>query len=282
MLFFKGGNIPPGLRRFFTALVIGGIVLVLLQIVFSSISLSWLTTGLVVLFAAWYAQRGADADEDKRFNQRMGHTFEPLYREERSPAIERKTQAQEAAELALRNAGHDPQTLKLHLHDIGLMVYRGPENPAAVARVEPIRMDASHIRPFIKLQSPLPKSLAQEVTFEVLDQDGTPYFRNTGEYEVRPGANLLTPKNWLPLQGAPLHGRWMMRVLLGSTPLAVHRFKWRVPPAQSIRELALNSDGELEEATSRLSQGPMSLDELLSDQNNDLPQKSQNARKDRR
>jgi hypothetical protein len=290
MFFFFGGRgLPPGLRRFLTGLMLGSVALFMFQGA-ARVPLSALSAGLIVLFAAWYAQRGdrertERTEHEKRFNQRsIGHDYKPMYREERAPLVETHSPAQEAAERALRNAGHDPEALRLRLQDIGLMVYRGSNNPASVARLEAIRADASHLRPFVKLHSPLPKALVQEVTFEIVDEDGTAHFRNAGEYEVRPGANLLTPKNWLPLENLPIDGKWLMRVLVGETPLAIHKFKWRTPAtAQSAQpEISLSSDGEIEDATSRLSRMPMSLDELLADQSSDDADEQQQARGSRR
>jgi hypothetical protein len=282
MFFFFGGrNLPPGLRRFLIGLSLGSVALFLFQIAFLNLPLSWLSAGLVVLFAAWYAQRSLQAEDDKRFNRRRAgqrQSFEPMYREEFVPIVERPTPAQEAAERALRRAGHNPDTIKLKLHDIGLMVYRGAENPATVARLEAVRSDATHLRPYMKLHSPLPKELLQEVTFEVWDDAAEPRFRNAGDYEVRPGMNIITPKNWMRVPDDSVQGNWEMRILLGTTLLASHQFRWRKPSTQAA-PINLTSDGELEDAASRLADRPMSLDELLSDQGDESPKKAQNSRK---
>lgn len=297
MFFFFGGkNLPPSMRRFLRGLMIGSVILFLVGLVIPWIAYAWtFLAGVVFLFALWYAVQNPTARRSINQMRAERGTAEREYREyQREPLAYTRPQprtdisqeqaqlAREASDRALRAAGLDPASVRLGLHDIGLMVYRGKTTPANVARTESIRDDASHIRPFMRLQSPLPKALDQPISFELTNEQGDIRFKSTESYSVRPGENLITPRTWLPLQdshqthGTPA-GNWSLTIRIGETVYAVHSFHWRVVPPNvaSASQVELNSDGELAEtgASARLSGNrPLSLEELLAEQDDAPPQ----------
>lgn len=204
---------------------------------------------------------------------------------------------QETADRALRMAGYDPADLPIKLSDLGLMIYADSTDPVAVAREEAVkggRIGVTHVRPFIRLGNPLPRATQQNMTFEIVDQQGVTHFQDSASYTITPGSNFITTQTWLPLDDLTPEGEWMLRVRMGDTPLAVHRFGWRelpaydpLPPEQNRAraappyaakkpEVKLASDGEIQDLGSRsrrLADEPLSLEDLLSDQSTRSPRR---------
>lgn len=173
------------------------------------------------------------------------------------------------AERALHRAGLDQRQLAVHLNDVGLLVYCGGQHPEAIARDESIRSDATHVRPFMRLNFPLQQNGGDTIRFELLDAQGQVRYSDESWYDLMPGDNFLTTKTWLPLHDEIPDGHWTLRVVVGETPFAVHLLRWHKRHLSGLRA-RLQSDGEIDDqvrvAAAQPLSKPLSLDELLSDQ----------------
>jgi hypothetical protein len=280
--FFFGGSfnrLPPGVRRFINGVSFGALLTFYLIVQFRAPELFYLGLFLAPIIGLSFAMRTPRQPQQRRrtapFEGRFDRDFD--YQASAKPDQARASPAAEASDRALRLAGYDPESVRVRLEDIGLLIYTGGREPTAIARLDAVRQDASHIRPFIRLRSPLGYATTQRITFELTDAQGAIFYRAAEDYAVNPGLNLVAPNTWLPLAKLNAQGHWILQVILGKTRLAVHPFRWQAvtaPTSQPIftavsGDIVLNTDGELatmRAATERLRTQPLSLDDLLADQ----------------
>jgi len=262
MIFFFGfGNLPPGWRRFLSGAMVAALLLLLLEL-FTEIPVfefGLLVPAIALGAGYWNYIRGVDRTR-------------PVP-SELEQAIEKPKEAPKDAEVAsraMRQAGLKPETARVQLTDVGMLVYRGSKQVAAIARGEPVMTSATHIRPFIRLDSPLKATVSQEITYQVIDASGRAVLRDVNVHRVEPGENFLPAKSWLPVSDETVFGRWTLQVRLGQTLIGLHRFRWaNAEPIVADDFIAVQSDGELDLAAirSRLNDHePMTLEELLADQ----------------
>lgn len=302
--FFFGGNgfnwMPPRLRRFINGTFFGFLVTLYLAVQFRSESLLALGLVLPLLVGLYFAVRKPQPrlqrQRTKPFEGRFDRDYD--YPGQARAAVTQPfgAEAADAADRALRLAGFDPETVRVRLEDIGLIVYAGASDPVGVARLDPVPGSASHIRPFIRLISPLGHTTGQQITFELTDESGTVAYRTTEDRTIEPGLNLISPRTWLPLDKVHPVGHWILQVSLGATRLGLHPFRWapgRAGPRDSraataarqfsypADKLVLRSDGEIgavRAATERLQSEPLSLEELLADQQRAEKPSTRNAK----
>jgi hypothetical protein len=204
-------------------------------------------------------QSGDDVGYEDR-STRQAHT-EPVY----SHALK-----------AVERAGLNPDEVKVLPVDIGVMAFRGDQDPT-VYRTRPVLDDVDYIQPFVQLR--LPTKAVGKIRFEIVDTDGQILFIHEDFHELERGRNLITPTARLPIHDAQaMHGAWQLRVTADGLPLATHTFEWQESTSKTIRR-HLTDDGEISSglrvalAENRLQK--MSLDELLSYQDGDAGQAQQ-------
>ncbi len=176
-----------------------------------------------------------------------------------------------AAAKAVQRAGHDPDDLPVAPLDMGLLVYSGEGNPTPY-RDTPPPDDADYVRPFVVLRSP--RRAQGKIRFEIVDAGGTRRFIDESDCELQRGETFLSPRTWLPLRNVDsLGGQWELRVYGAGVLLATHTFRWRDTGGGEFRRY-LNDDGEIkDELVEELSHArlePVSLDELLDEDEDDL------------
>ena len=174
---------------------------------------------------------------------------------------------------AVTDAGQDPDSIQVLPVDIGIMAFKNSSDPV-VHRTWPVPDDVDYVQPFVQLR--LPTRATGRVRFEVVDMTGEPLFVHEDNHQLVRGRNLVTPSARLPVHDAhDLDGMWELRVSADNVLLAVHRFEWIDGTDSGIRQ-HLGEDGEISTelraamAESRLEK--MSLDELLSYQEEDMAQ----------
>lgn len=173
------------------------------------------------------------------------------------------------ADLAMRNAGHDPRAMALRVTDIGLFaISEGRET--LVHRAQPLRDDEDYVQPWVALR--VPAAAAGTIRFEIRDMDGQLHFRRERRLQLKAGDNLVSPAARMPVHdGLLTEGDWQLCVHADGNLLAAHNFFWveadEDAPARRLR-VQLQEDGEVSEEMRRaLEQGEgleeRSLDELL-------------------
>lgn len=235
-----------------------------------------------ILFAVWQSSRrnanlnsGGDRRE-RRVRPPRASWLPP--EEDRLAEAERQGRADPVYKHALEavsRAGLDPNNVQVLPVDIGLMVFRGGEEPV-IHRTWPIEDNVDYIQPFVQLR--LPTKATGKIRFELIDSQGNTVFVHEDNHQLMRGRNLITPGARLPIHDAhPLDGQWEMRVSADGTLLAAHRFGWEESTETHIRK-HIGEDGELSNeirvalAENRLQK--MSLDELLAPQDDDARQQS--------
>jgi hypothetical protein len=206
-------------------------------------------------------ESGETAYEDR--TTRQAHT-EPVY----SHALK-----------AVERAGLNPDDVKVLPVDIGVMAFRSDQDPV-VYRTRPVLDDVDYIQPFVQLR--LPTKAVGKIRFEILDTDGQILFIHEDMHQLNRGRNLITPTARLPIHDAQaMHGAWQVRVTADGLPLATHTFEWQESESKAIRR-HLTDDGEISSglrvALSENRLQKMSLDELLSAQEDGTEQKQQGRR----
>lgn len=165
---------------------------------------------------------------------------------------------------AVSRAGLDPDDVQVLVVDIGVMAFRGNEEPK-VFRTWSLPDDVDYVQPFVQLR--LPTKANGLVKFEITDANGRLIFMNEDNHKLERGRNFITPGARLPIHDeTSLGGRWSMRVSADGVTLAEHRFEFAEASDSAIRR-HIGEDGEINTemravmAESRLPK--MSLDELL-------------------
>ncbi len=167
---------------------------------------------------------------------------------------------------AVERAGLSPDELQVLPVDIGLMVFKGDQDPV-IYRTGDIPDDADYIQPFVQLR--LSRRASGRIKFELVDSDGQTLFAHEEIHQLDRGRNLITPAARLPIHDAQaLRDNWQLRISADGMPLANHRFGWQESDERVIRR-HITEDGEISNelrtalAENRLQR--MSLDELLGD-----------------
>jgi len=180
-----------------------------------------------------------------------------------------RRQTQGHADLAVRNAGHNPATMALRVDDLGVFALCH-ERDTLVHRVQPVRDDVDYIQPWVALR--LPRAATGTIGFEIRDMDDRLHFRHDRSLQLDAGENLVSPAARMPVHDALLtEGDWQLCVYADGRLLAAHSFFWVEAEAdeeESRPRVHLQEDGEMNddlrqafEASSR--EEKVSLDELL-------------------
>ncbi len=171
---------------------------------------------------------------------------------------------------SVRRAGLDPTTIHVLPVDIGVMTFSG-DNVPVIHRNIPVMDDVDYIQPFVQLR--LPTRAVGRIRFEMLDSDGETVFVHENDHKLQKGLNLISPSARLPIHDQLATAKdWLLRVSADGVEIAEHRFNWQESTSKAMRR-HINADGELSNevrammAENRL--GKMSLDELLSEQDED-------------
>jgi hypothetical protein len=172
-----------------------------------------------------------------------------------------------AAREAMRRAGYIGGREFVNLTDVGLLVYRSPDEPKLV-RYGDVMTDSTYLRPYAELW--LPHPARGQVRFELVDHEGRVRYADEAYYDLARGQNTLLPGTWLPLQGKTIVAEaWTLRISAGSTLLGKHAFDWQPVGGGEIQRYT-SSDGEispsLQQALLAQSSRPISLDDLLASQ----------------
>jgi hypothetical protein len=177
---------------------------------------------------------------------------------------------------AVRRAGLNPDDVQVLVVDIGTMAFKGDQDPV-VYRTWEIPDDVDYIQPFVQLR--LPTRATGRIRFEVIDNEGETMFVHEDMHQLVRGRNLVTPAARLPVHDAQaMDGQWTLKVSADGVTIAEHRFTWEEATSTTIRR-HISEDGEISNemraalAENRL--GKMSLEELLSFQEDDEPQQQQ-------
>lgn len=193
----------------------------------------------------------------------------PQQRPAASPARPSESSVQSHAIQAVRAAGQDPAMLPVLPVDIGVLAYRGDDDPV-IHRDWAVMDDVDYVQPFVQLR--LPRTATGRVRFELIDSDGERQFIHEQDYQLERGRNLVVPAVRLPIHdNYAMEGKWHLRVSADDVLLAVHDFEWddssQVTPA--LRHHILE-DGEISnELRAALAENKlerMSLDDLLAEQ----------------
>lgn len=189
-------------------------------------------------------------EEEVRF-ENQDSSSEPIY----SHAIQ-----------AVHRAGIDPNETMVLPVDIGVMAFRAGDAPT-IYRSQPVSEDIDYLQPFIQLR--VPQRAMGRVKFELVDGDGQTLFIHEDLHQLQRGRNLVMPSARLPIHDAlAIQSHWRLRVSADDRLLAEHRFFWQ-ETAPGIRP-TLAEDGEispeLRTAISQNERQSLSLDDLLSDQ----------------
>ncbi|MEZ4668918.1 MAG: hypothetical protein R3E39_13505 [Anaerolineae bacterium] len=143
---------------------------------------------------------------------------------------------------AVEQVGLNPDTVQVLPVDVGLMVYRGDDDPV-VYRTQPVPDDADYIRPYVQLR--LPTKAVGRVKFEIVDGDGQVVFVHEDMHNLERGRNLVTPSAWLPIHDAQaMYNKWQLRISADGTPLATHKFEWSESSTRVMRR-HITEDGEI-------------------------------------
>lgn len=241
---------------------LGGLFLIYSGLTWSpagSDMLSLALAGLGVYLLA--TSRSRAAQEDDADSRRGRAASEPRRREtSRIPGH---------ADLAMRNAGHDPRALALRVSDIGLFaISEGRET--LVHRAQPLRDDEDHVQPWVRLR--LPQAAAGTLRFEIRDMDDRLHFQRDRTLQLKAGDNLVSPTARMPVHdGLLTEGDWQLCVYADGNLLAAHSFFWveaeEDAPARRLR-VQVQEDGEMSEELRQAFEESAqmeerSLDELL-------------------
>lgn len=175
---------------------------------------------------------------------------------------------------AVQSAGLDASNTPVLPVDIGVFTHKEGEKPQ-LYRTRGIPKDVDYIQPFVQLR--LPQRAKGHITFELLDDFGETVFLRTEEHDLKRGRNLVVPSRRLPVHDALDMGDWTLKVSADDTLLAVHPFDWHEPTDNVVSEYIRNDgeiSNELRAAMAESHLEDMSLDELLSYQDDTPPQQS--------
>jgi hypothetical protein len=208
----------------------------------------------------------------QRYDDYRSDVYTPSYEE---PVIEEPEI--DHVEEAIRTAGHDPNTLQVLPIDLGVMVYKDNNQPQ-IYRMDAVPDDVDYVRPFVELE--LPSAVSGRIKFEILDSTGKSLFVDENSYQLKRGTQPIIAQTWLPVHDAhDLEGMWQLRVSADGVLLANHTFEWDREQNPAAIRRHIEEDGEvsaeLRQAIAQSRLEKMSLDELLSDQDESQPPRQQ-------
>lgn len=223
---------------------------------------------LLILGALYAFRQREEGSRERQTREAEAYVEREVVRRERRPASSET--AHEHALDAVRRAGRDPYQIKVLPVDMGVLSFRGDDEPV-IHRSYPVEDDADYVQPFVQLRVPV--TAVGRVRFELLDDLGEPAFIHEENYQLQRGRNLVIPSTRMPVHDErPTEGRWTMRISADGMLLAEHRFTWDSTDNDEFRQ-HLGEDGEISSsmravlAENRL--GRMSLDDLLDEQDDD-------------
>lgn len=212
--------------------------------------------------------------DNSQLNQSYSTGYEENYdaaedwEEESRPVATRETQREPVYRHALEavtRAGLDPDTVQVLAVDIGVMSFKGKQEPT-VHRTWSVPDDVDYVQPFVQLR--LPMKSQGRIKFELMDSNGNPVFIHEDQHNLERGRNFITPSARLPIHSeGNFDGKWQLRVSADGVLLAAHRFEFTEAGGGEIQR-HIGEDGEINTelraamAESRLPK--MSLDDLLS------------------
>lgn len=168
---------------------------------------------------------------------------------------------------AVKEAGLDPERVQVLTVDIGMLAYKGNEQPR-VYRTWTVPDDVDYVQPFVQLR--LPSKAVGKVRFEILDSSGRPVFIREDNHSLVRGRNLISSTGRLAIHDQrEMEGNWQLRVSADGVLLALHKFEFADSHSAKIRS-TIGEDGELNTelrlamAESKLPK--LSLEELLAHQ----------------
>ncbi len=179
---------------------------------------------------------------------------------------------------AVRQAGHDPETLAVVPVDVGLLAYSGDDDPT-LYRETHLPDDSDFVRPFAVLRCP--RRAQGKVRFELVDEHGIRRYIDETPWELKKGETFIYPETWLPMRNVDtIDGAWKLRIYAAGMLLASHTFEWRDTGGGLFRAY-LTGDGEitddLQQELSRARLGRLSLEDLLEDQEGGLVESDEDA-----
>ncbi len=175
---------------------------------------------------------------------------------------------------AAHAAGLHPSTSTVYPSDIGVLIYRDGDEPQIVRDWE-APDDIDYLQPYVELH--VPRAANGMVRFEVYDADGKLVYAREEDRQLKGGRNLILPKTRLPITPKlALYDGWRLRVLADGYAVAEHILNFSDAATIDTAPLAahIGEDGEisaeLQDALNTGNVGGISLDDLLSDQEDDF------------
>lgn len=177
---------------------------------------------------------------------------------------------------AAHAAGNYPKEGGVYPSDIGVLAYREGEEPMIVRDWE-APDDISYMQPYIELY--VPRTASGNIRFEIFNTRGRLMYAREENRDLKAGRNLILPRTRLPLTASiDLEDGWHLRVLADGYLLADHTINFMEADQFNQSPLAahIGEDGEisaqLQEALQDRDDSPLSIDDLLSDQDDDARQ----------
>ncbi len=254
LLFLGASALVEGGNVFMTVLVLAGIFMLVRQFENRGIT-----------------PRSRSDSSARRFVQ-------PPPQQEVEEADDQRRRIYQHALTAVEAAGHDPETVRVLATDIGVMAFKGDQEPV-IYRTRDVLDDVDYIQPYVQLR--LPTKAVGRIRFEIVDADSQTLFSREEHHQLERGRNLITPAARIPVHDAQsMDGEWELRVSADDMLLAVHHFNWEESASRVVRR-HLSEDGEISNelraamAENRLQE--LSLDELL-----DYPDDEENTAQQQR
>ena len=176
---------------------------------------------------------------------------------------------------ALQQAGHQAHELAVLPLDLGIIATRDKESPM-VYRSSAVPNDVDTIRPYVECQ--VSSTARGTITFEIYNTQGDLVYQHHQLKTFQPGKNLVVSNTHLPVHDVLQlqEGAWWLRIKGDNIILANHRITWVDSPSRLVQK-HIAEDGEinavLRNALTDSALGTMSLDELLSFQEEEPPTK---------
>ncbi len=258
-------------------ILLGFILLLIGLSSFSSVAPFFLLLGVVGFFflARNFSQFEASTTERPRRTDARDRAYD-----DESRVSSREPHIYDHALDAARRAGIELDGAKVYPIDIGVMSFSADGAPR-IHRTTQIPDDVDYIQPFVQIHLPL---IARgRVRFEIHDAVGEAVFIHETETPLSKGANLVTPAARLPIHDVlDFEGAWELRVVVDGVPLAVLPMDWRETGSRLLRQ-HIQEDGEISNELQALVDdsrlGRMSLDELLSRQEESDPETNKRAQR---
>jgi hypothetical protein len=192
----------------------------------------------------------------------------------RSASRSSRDEAYEHALRAAQQADFDVLPDGVLPMDIGVLAYRADDDQPVIIREGQIPDDAAYLQPFLELR--VPSAMEGSLNFEVLDHSGNLVYKRRVPHNFARGRNLvLTPTRMRVGEDLSLMDGWHLRVWSGDVMIADHTLNWTDAGTYDEKPIAahIGEDGELSvelrQALETLTEQPVSLDDLLSSQDDE-------------